>query len=71
MFRVSGSINSKNGKEVAIDYRHDYRYTLRDLQAEYLPELIPKQPKKPGRKSKIIRLHNVQNLHYAQLVRFS
>ena len=68
VFRVSGSINSKNGKEVVIDYRHDYRYILRDLQAEYLPELIPKQPKKPGRKSKIIRLHNVQNLHYARLL---
>ena len=68
VFRVSGSINSKNGKEVAIDYRHDYRYILRDLQTEYLPELIPKQSKKPGRKSKIIRLHNVQNLHYARLL---
>ncbi len=68
VFRVSGSINSKNGKEVVIDYRHDYRYILRDLQAEYLPELIQKQPKKTGRKSKIIRLHNVQNLHYARLL---
>jgi hypothetical protein len=68
VFRVSGSINSKNGKEVVMEYRHDYRYSLRDLQAEYLPELVPKQPKKTGRKPKIIRLHNIQNLHYARLL---
>lgn len=68
VFRVSGSINSKNGKEVVIEYKHDYRYILGNLQAEYLPELVPKQPKKPGRKSKIIRLHNIQSLHYARLL---
>ena len=68
VFRVSGSINSKNGKEVVMEYGHDYRYSLRDLQAEYLPELVPKQPKKTGRKPKIIRLHNIQNLHYARLL---
>lgn len=68
VFRVAGSINSKNGKEVAIEYKHDYRYILRDLQSDYLPELVPKQQKKTGRKSKIIRLHNVRNLHYARLL---
>lgn len=68
VFRVSGSINSKNGKEVMVEYRHDYRYILKDLQTEYLPELVPKQPKKVGRKSKVLQLHNIRNLHYARLL---
>ena len=41
VFRVAGSVNAKNGKKVVIEYRHDYRYILRELQAEYLPELSP------------------------------
>jgi len=68
VFRVAGSTNSKNGKEVMIEYRHDYRYVLRDLQAEYLPELVPKRPRRTGRKSKIVHLHNVRNLHYSRLL---
>ena len=54
VFRVAGSVNAKNGKKVVIEYRHDYRYILRELQAEYLPELSPVRPhtpKKVGRTS--------------------
>ncbi|USK62513.1 hypothetical protein [Peribacillus asahii] len=68
---MSGSVNSKNDKEVVVQYRHDYRYVLRDLQSEYLPELAsvqPYKPKKAGRKSKIVHLHNVRSLHYARLL---
>ncbi|MFK2827211.1 replication protein [Bacillus sp. B190/17] len=68
VFRVAGSVNSKNGQEVVVQYRHDYRYVLRDLQGDYLPELAPAQPKKPGRKPKIVHLHNVRNLHYSRLL---
>ena len=68
VFRVAGSTNSKNGKEVIIEYRHDYRYVLRDLQEEYLPELAPSKAKKTGRKSKLVYLHNVRNLHYSRLL---
>ncbi|MFJ8248014.1 replication protein [Peribacillus asahii] len=71
VFRIAGSVNSKNGEEVFVDYRHDYRYGLRELQAEYLPELtLARQntSKKPGRKSKVVHLHNVRSLHYARLL---
>ena len=68
VFRMAGSINSKNGQEVMVQYRHEYQYALRDLQSEYLPELAPKQPKKRGRKSKLVHLHNVRNLHYSRLL---
>jgi hypothetical protein len=68
VFRMAGSVNSKNGKEVIVDYKHDHRHRLRDLQAEYLPELSPKnQVKKSDHKSKVIHLHNIQNLHYTRL----
>lgn len=69
VFRIAGSINSKNGQEVSVQYRHNYRYGLRDLQTDYLAELTPKRTKKrTGRKTKIIRLHNIQNLHYSRLI---
>lgn len=68
IFRLAGSISSKNGNEVRVQYRHDYQYTLREIQNEYLPELDPKQEKpKPGRKKKIVRLFNVYTLHGARL----
>lgn len=71
IFRVAGSINSKNGNQVYIQHRHDYRYTLRDIQEEYLPELPDHKPhrrSKAGRPSKILHLHNVRTLHYARTI---
>ena len=71
VFRVAGSVNAKNGKKVVIEYRHDYRYILRELQAEYLPELSPVRPhtpKKVGRTSNLVHLHNIRSLHYARLL---
>jgi hypothetical protein len=68
IFRMAGSTSSKNGKDVYVQYRHDYQYTLREIQDGYLPELTPKKAKpKPGRKKKIIHLFNVYTLHGARL----
>ena len=68
VFRIAGSTSSKNGNEVSVNYRHDYRYTLRDIQYDYLPELTPKPDKpKRGRKKKVIHLFNVYSLHAARL----
>lgn len=68
IFRIAGTTSSKNGNEVRVEYRHDYRYTLREIQSEYLPELTPKQDKpKKGRKKKIVHLFNLYTLHAARL----
>lgn len=68
VFRVAGSINSKNNKEVFVEYSHDYRYVLRELQAEYLPELVSAQTKKSSHVSNVVHLHNIRSLHYARLL---
>lgn len=67
VFRIAGSVNSKNGKEVFVSYKHDYKYTLRELQEEYLPELTQRKKKKQKSKSKVILLHNLRNLHYSRI----
>ena len=64
IFRVAGSINSKNGATVRAEYRHDYKYSLREIQHEYLPELTPSDKPKQGGKSKIVRLFSTYSLHY-------
>ena len=72
IFRIAGSINSKNGAEVTAEYRHDYRYQLRQLQFDYLPELNevinPPKKKRKGRKKKTVQLFNTYRLHYARLM---
>lgn len=68
IFRLAGSINSKNKALVQTDYRHDYRYDIHQLQYDYLPELSPKKlaVKKKGRNTKIIRMYNIYTLHLAR-----
>ena len=69
IFRLPGTINSKNNATVTAEYRHDYRYDIHDLQYDYLPELTPPPPKakkKPGRKPKILHLFNTYTLHLAR-----
>ena len=68
IFRLAGSINSKNNAIVRAEYRHDYRYDIHQLQYDYLPELSPKKlsVKKPGRKTKIVRMFNVYTLHLSR-----
>ena len=71
VFRLAGSINSKNGATVHVEYRHDYRYALRDIQYDYLPELTPpkkNEKPKPGRKKKIVRLFNIYSLYHARIL---
>lgn len=71
VFRVAGSRNSKNGAAVHVDYRHGYRYNLRDIQYDYLPELTPKpknEPKKSGRKKKVLQLFNIYSLNHARIL---
>lgn len=71
VFRLAGSTNSKNGAEVHVEYRHDYRYALRDIQYDYLPELTPKpktEKKKPGRRKKVVQLFNIYSLNHARIL---
>jgi hypothetical protein len=67
IFRIAGSTNSRNGEQVTVQYRHEFRYSLRDIQQEYLPQLDPTKPKRKGRPSKLVHLHNIYRLHYARL----
>lgn len=71
VFRVAGSINSKNGNDVKVQYNHAYRYELRQLQTDYLPELTPyvnnTAKKTKGRKKKVIQLYTILTLHFARL----
>ncbi len=68
IFRVAGSINSNNGEIVKVEYRHNYRYTLRDIQEEYLPKLKTDRKPRRGRPSKIQRLFNTYTLYHARLM---
>ncbi|WP_336883823.1 replication protein [Priestia koreensis] len=72
VFRVAGSVNSKNGSEVRAEFRHDYRYELRQIQYDYLPELNdeinPPKKKKRGRKKKVAQLFNIYRLHHARML---
>lgn len=70
VFRLAGSINSKNGEMVTVEYRHEYRYSLRELKQEYLPELLDNdknRSNKKGRPTTIARLFNIYSLHVARL----
>ncbi|GEN35949.1 MarR family transcriptional regulator [Aneurinibacillus danicus] len=67
IFRLAGSTNGKNGEMVEVEYRHEHRYDLRQLQYDYLPELNPDRQKKKGRPKKVVQLHNVYRLHFTRL----
>ena len=69
VFRIAGSVNSKNGEQVNVQYRHSYRYPLREIQHDYLPELkLERKVKKRGRPNKITSLFNTYSLHHARLL---
>lgn len=71
VFRIAGSTSSKNGETVHVQYRSEYRYELRQLQYDYLPELTPKkkqEPKRPGRKKKVVHLFNIYSLNQARIL---
>lgn len=68
IFRLAGTINSKNNAIVKAEYRHDHRYDIHQLQYDYLPELSPKKlaVKKKGRKTRIVRMFNTYTLHLSR-----
>lgn len=70
--RLSGTTNQKNGQATEILVFNEERYSLRDIQENYLPELTDyvKNPsvKKRGRKSKVVKLFNLYSLHHARLM---
>lgn len=68
IFRLAGTVNSKNNAVVKAVYRHAYRYDIHDLQYDYLPELSPKSQtnRKKGPKPKLIRLFNTYTLHLSR-----
>ncbi|WP_096203136.1 replication protein [Bacillus sp. FJAT-45350] len=66
VFRIAGTRNSKNGREVRLHICHDHRSTLRELQEEYLPELL--SPNRTSKEAKVYCLTNLYNLHYNRLL---
>jgi hypothetical protein len=70
VFRVAGTINSKNGATVSAEFLKKERYSLREIQRDYLQELndADKPKKKKGRPSKIVQLFNIHRLYYARLM---
>ncbi|MFB5192935.1 helix-turn-helix domain-containing protein [Alicyclobacillus fastidiosus] len=67
VLRLAGTVNSKSGEAVQVQVRHDYRYTLRDLEREYLPALSPKRGKAPAGNTHH-RLYKTYTLHYARMM---
>lgn len=72
VFRLAGTINSKNGAEVYTEIRHEYKYELRQIQQDFLPvldsEITPPTKKKKGRKKKVAQLFNIYKLHHTRLL---
>jgi len=72
VMRLAGSVNQKNGKLAKIQlYNTDYKYSLREIQEQYLPQLTPyvKNPcyRGKGRKAKVVNFYTLYSLHYARL----
>ena len=67
VLRVPGSINSKSKSSVEVIDEYSYIYDLREIQAEYLPELGETKAKKKGRPSKTVFIHRERSLYYARI----
>lgn len=72
VMRLAGSTNQKSGQVAQLlMYNTKYKYSLREIQESYLPELKQyiENPykKKKGRKTRIVNLFNLYSLHYARL----
>ncbi|MDU4935074.1 MAG: DNA-binding response regulator [Peptostreptococcaceae bacterium] len=68
VLRVVGTINSKSNSFVEILDMHNYEYTLREIQHEYLPEISEKREKKKGRPKKIVSLFTEYSLYHARIL---
>lgn len=72
ILRLAGTVNSKSQEIVHVQHRHNARYTLRDIEQEYLPVLRPKRTSQghsdvQERPSVDHRLFNAYTLHFARL----
>lgn len=68
VLRVVGTVNSKSNSFVEILDMHNYKYTLREIQQEYLPEISEKREKKKGRPKKIVSLFTEYSLYHARIL---
>ena len=66
ILRVPGSINSKSNTVVNIIDEYGYRYDLREIQTNFLPELKP-YVKKKGRPNKATYIFRERSLYLARL----
>nr|WP_243147744.1 replication protein [Clostridium botulinum]AIW54643.1 putative plasmid replication protein [Clostridium botulinum]AIW54892.1 putative plasmid replication protein [Clostridium botulinum]AIW54947.1 putative plasmid replication protein [Clostridium botulinum]AIW55002.1 putative plasmid replication protein [Clostridium botulinum] len=68
VLRVVGSYNSKSDSYVKIVDFNNFRYTLKDLKSEYLPEIKKEDKKiKKKRKSNKIHIFNFYGLHKSRM----
>ncbi|MBF8984647.1 helix-turn-helix domain-containing protein [Lutibacter sp. B2] len=68
ILRIAESRNMKSNTTVKIlDYFH-HKYSLREIQEEYLPELKPKAKKSSSTAHKIISLYNQYTLYHARIM---
>lgn len=68
ILRVPGSINSKSGTRVTILEKYEYKYTLRGIQSEFLPDLDENRPKKKGRPKKVVYIHRERSLYQGRIL---
>lgn len=68
ILRVPGSINSKSGTRVTILEKYEYKYTLREIQSEFLPDLDENRPKKKGRPKRVVYIHRERSLYQGRIL---
>lgn len=70
ILRLAGTVNSKSNEPVLVQYRHDNRYQLRDIEREYLPPLHPGKLRKQAKLTSRVhqKMFNVYSLHYTRLL---
>ena len=68
ILRVPGSINSKSGTRVSILEKHEYKYSLREIQNEFLPDLDENRNKKKGRPKKVVYIHRERSLYQSRIL---
>lgn len=70
VLRVAGTLNSKSGTCVKVLDAHDYKYSLKEIQQEYLPEISEKKKSK-GRPKKMVSLFTEYSLYYSRVMDIS
>ncbi|MGL5711512.1 MAG: hypothetical protein ACRCXT_09120 [Paraclostridium sp.] len=67
VLRIVGTMNSKSGTCVEVLDAHDYEYSLKEIQEEYLPEISVKKKSK-GRPKKMVSLFTEYSLYHARVI---